>query len=67
MAKNVGLPSPCISICRFKSYNEKVCIGCGRTQKQIRNWMNYSVEQRKEIIEYLKETHVFVPGGPQVS
>jgi predicted Fe-S protein YdhL (DUF1289 family) len=41
-----------------------VCIGCGRTLQQIRNWMNYSVEQRKEIIEYLKETHVFVPGGP---
>ena len=50
-----GLPSPCISICRFKSSKERVCIGCGRTIKQIRNWARYDVEMREKIIEHLKK------------
>ena len=58
-----GLPSPCISICRFKSSKERVCIGCGRTIKQIRNWARYDVEMREKIIEHLKKTHVWIPGG----
>lgn len=62
---NDGLPSPCISICRFKSYNERVCLGCGRTQKQIRYWMDYDVEKREKIMEHLKKTHVWIPGGAE--
>ena len=60
-----GLPSPCISICKFKSHTERICIGCGRSQKQIRNWMDYDIEMRKKIMKRLKEIHVFVPGGSQ--
>jgi predicted Fe-S protein YdhL (DUF1289 family) len=58
-----GLPSPCISICRFKNSKERVCVGCGRTQKQIRNWAKYDVEMREKIMEYLKETHIWVTGN----
>ena len=58
-----GLPSPCISICTFKSHTERICIGCGRSQKQIRNWARYDVEMREKIMKRLKEIHVFIPGG----
>ena len=58
-----GLPSPCISICTFKSHKERVCIGCGRSQKQIRNWARYDVEMRTKIMNHLKETHIWIPGG----
>ena len=62
-----GLPSPCISICTFKSHKERVCIGCGRSQKQIRNWARYDVEMRTKIMKYLKETHIWIPGGAEGS
>ena len=64
---NDGLPSPCISICRFKSSKERVCVGCGRTQKQIRNWARYDVEMRTKIMKYLKEAHIWIPGGAEGS
>ena len=58
-----GLPAPCISICTVKSHKERVCIGCGRSQKQIRNWARYDVEMRTKIMNHLKETHIWIPGG----
>ena len=62
-----GLPSPCISICTFKSHKERVCIGCGRSQNQIRNWARYDVEMRTKIMKHLKETHIWIPGGAEGS
>ena len=62
-----GLPSPCISICTFKNHKERVCIGCGRSQKQIRNWARYDVEMRTKIMNHLKETHTWIPGGAKES
>ena len=62
-----GLPSPCISICTFKNHKERVCIGCGRSQKQIRNWARYDVEMRTKIMNHLKETHIWIPGGAEGS
>ena len=62
-----GLPSPCISICTFKSHKERFCIGCGRSQKQIRNWARYDVEMREKIMKHLKETHTWIPGGAKES
>jgi predicted Fe-S protein YdhL (DUF1289 family) len=62
-----GLPSPCISICTFKNSKERFCIGCGRSQKQIRNWARYDVEMREKIMKHLKETHIWIPGGAEGS
>lgn len=46
------MESPCIKICKL---NEKsVCIGCGRTNKQIKEWITYTDSQRDEIIKSLK-------------
>lgn len=29
------IKDPCVSICKF---DDDVCIGCGRTRKEIRGW-----------------------------
>ena len=42
--------SPCQKICKIV---DKVCIGCGRTREQIKNWSKYSVPERKEIMNEL--------------
>jgi len=44
--------TPCVNICVLE-YG--VCKGCKRTNKQIRDWLKYTEEQRKEIMETLKD------------
>ena len=43
------IKSPCISICKLDS--NKICKGCGRTKKEIKNWSKFSNEKREEIME----------------
>ena len=43
--------SPCVKICTLE---EGVCIGCGRTQDEIRDWVIMTDIQREEIMERLK-------------
>ena len=45
--------SPCVKIC---SLEDGVCIGCGRTQDEIREWVIMTDNQREEIMERLKTT-----------
>ena len=45
--------SPCVKIC---SLEDGVCIGCGRTQDEIREWIIMTDNQREEIMERLKTT-----------
>ena len=47
------IKSPCVKIC---SLEDGVCIGCGRTQDEIREWVIMTDNQREEIIERLKTT-----------
>ena len=42
------IKSPCIKVCKLKN---KICIGCGRTQDQIRDWTLYSDEERLTIMK----------------
>jgi len=39
--------SPCIGVCRLD--NRGVCEGCKRTVKQIRDWWDYTDEEKIEI------------------
>ncbi len=43
--------SPCVKICKVK---KDICIGCGRSLEQIKNWSKYSNFKRKKIIKQLK-------------
>jgi predicted Fe-S protein YdhL (DUF1289 family) len=48
------MESPCILVC---SIDDKTgyCFGCGRTREEIGNWINYSSEQRREIMATLAQ------------
>ena len=45
------MKSPCVKICKLI---DSVCIGCGRTQDQIREWTIYTDKQRDEIIKEIQ-------------
>ena len=42
------MKTPCVKICKLI---DSVCIGCGRTQDQIREWTIYTDEERRKIME----------------
>ena len=45
------IKSPCIKICKLE---KGVCIGCRRTQDEIREWVIMTDSQREEIMARLK-------------
>ena len=52
MKKNKkGIISPCVSVCRLSK--DGICEGCGRTEKEIREWVIYSNKRRAEIMKRL--------------
>ena len=50
------IETPCVSICRQENGS---CIGCGRTMEEITQWMNYTDEQRRQIMERLENDNSF--------
>ena len=44
--------SPCKKICRIDQFSE-ICIGCGRTLKEIREWPRMHYQKRKKIMDRL--------------
>ena len=60
------MESPCIKVCKFNygEYlsvsGELICIGCGRTQDEIREWTIYTDEQRRKIMERLDGFNQYV-------
>ena len=45
------IKSPCVKICNLEN---GICIGCGRTKDEIREWVLMTDIQREEIMERLK-------------
>ena len=49
------MESPCVKICKFGEYlsqgQELVCIGCGRTQDEIRDWFTATDTDKLRILE----------------
>ena len=45
------IQSPCVKICKLE---DSICIGCGRTQDEIRDWVIMTDSQREEIMERLQ-------------
>ena len=46
------IKSPCVKICNLEN---GICIGCGRTQDEIREWVVMTDIQREEVMERLKK------------
>ena len=45
--------SPCNNICTIQK-NTRICVGCGRTIKEIVNWMSFNDNEKKIILSKLK-------------
>lgn len=48
------IPSPCKSICTMKN---DVCVGCNRTTKEIASWSKLSNDDKRIIIERIKNIY----------
>ena len=48
------IDSPCNDICTIDS-KSGLCVGCGRTPSEITNWIHYSDNQKKIILNCLKK------------
>ncbi len=46
------MESPCIKVCTLEG---NICIGCYRTQDEIREWMIYTDEQKKIVLDQLEK------------
>jgi uncharacterized protein len=44
--------TPCISVCKMDE-TTNVCIGCNRTAEEVRDWYQYSPDQRMEVMRRL--------------
>ena len=38
---------PCISVCRF---SDDVCIGCGRTKREIKAWKKLDKDEKRAVL-----------------
>ena len=41
--------SPCVGVCSATSLGDEICIGCGRTFLEVRDWNTYSAQQKRMI------------------
>ena len=39
--------NPCISLCKF---DDDICIGCGRSKKEIKGWKKMDKDERKGVL-----------------
>ena len=46
--------SPCIKVCEIDPKNN-ICMGCGRTMKEISNWINMSDLEKEKLLLDLKD------------
>jgi uncharacterized protein len=52
MAEDVPVPSPCTSVCVMDTAGE-YCTGCYRTLAEIAKWSEYTVPERRAVLERL--------------
>ncbi|EPJ87081.1 MAG: DUF1289 domain-containing protein [Pseudomonas sp.] len=39
--------NPCISLCKF---DDEICIGCGRSKKEIKSWKKMEKGERRVVL-----------------
>ena len=61
IAINSTMETPCVKICTLvNKVTHMECVGCGRTQDEIRDWTILTDQERKEIMERLNGQHRYV-------
>lgn len=51
--------SPCVGICSTTNLGDEVCVGCGRTFKEVIEWNTYTDEQKIRINARLDKERFF--------
>lgn len=49
-----SIETPCVQVC-VVNHNRTVCIGCGRTLGEIREWRVASESRKAEIVQHAAE------------
>ena len=49
--------SPCNDICSTDP-ESGLCVGCGRTEEEIANWLIYNDNEKARVLKYLKVRNV---------
>lgn len=49
----MAVKSPCRLVCKYNE--DKICIGCYRTMEEIVNWINYTDEEKLEVLKKILE------------
>jgi uncharacterized protein len=52
MVNEAAAPSPCMNVCVMDQAGE-YCTGCYRTLAEIANWTEYTVTERRAVLECL--------------
>jgi predicted Fe-S protein YdhL (DUF1289 family) len=47
----LDVESPCTGVCKYASPNDMVCVGCGRTEPEITDWIGLSSSEKQQIID----------------
>ena len=58
------IASPCILVCSI-DMKTGYCFGCGRTRDEIAGWMNYTAQERAEIMDSLEARLATVERKPR--
>ena len=45
--------SPCIDICTIDP-DSNLCIGCGKTLEEIKNWFNFTTKEKEIVLKSLE-------------
>lgn len=51
--KIMAVMTPCVRACTTAGYGDKVCKGCGRTDKEVLTWNRLPLVQKIEVVERL--------------
>ena len=43
------IKSPCVNVCKLDQHG--VCVGCGRTERDIADWVNMTEQEQFETVE----------------
>ena len=46
----LDVESPCTGVCKYAA-NSTICLGCGRTEPEITDWMFLSNSEKQQIID----------------
>ena len=50
---SLSINSPCVNVCRIDPKNN-ICSGCGRSIKEISNWINMNDKEKEQLLLDLK-------------